>query len=434
MKIVGGKWSNWSGAVACKPRHVIAPKDEVELAGAIRCAEGPVRAPGSGHSFTPLCVSDGTMVDMAAFSGLRHTDPAASTATLFAATPLWAAGPALHASGVGLLNMGDIDRQTLGGVVGTGTHGTGRSLGSISGAVEGFRIILADGSVLNCSATENEEIFAAGRVSMGMLGVMTEITMRVRPAYKLIERNFLVPRDELFAKLDSLVADNRHFEFFWFPYADVAVCKTLNETDEPAPEPRSAEQMRERGERIGSDSKTFASINRLLPYAPFLLGPAHRLFSQLMPGHGQPRWSHEIFPSPRPIRFNEMEYAVPYERGTDCVREVVDTIRRKRINTGFPLEFRSVAADDAWISPFYKRESVTIAVHQYFAVDPAKLFDTCETIFRSHEGRPHWGKRHTRTGKELHSLYPEYERFVALRRRLDPSGKFLNPHLEAMFG
>ena len=231
MKIVGGKWSNWSSAVVCKPRQVIVPRDEVELAGAIRSAEGPVRVPGTGHSFTPLCASDGMMVDMAAFSGLKRTDSVASTATLFAATPLWAAGPALHAKGVGLLNMGDIDRQTLGGVVGTGTHGTGRTLVSISSAVDGFRIILADGSVLNCSATENQEIFAAGRVSMGMLGVMTEITMRVRPAYRLMERNFLLPPDELFAKLDALVADNRHFEFFWFPYADVAVCKTLNETE-----------------------------------------------------------------------------------------------------------------------------------------------------------------------------------------------------------
>ena len=187
--------------------------------------------------------------------------------------------------------------------------------------------------------------------------------------------------------------------------------------------------MRVRGERVGADSRTFAAINRILPYAPFLLGPAHRLFSQLMPAHGHARWSHEIFPSPRPIRFNEMEYAVPYARGADCVREIVATIRKKHINTGFPLEFRSVAPDDAWLSPFYLRESATIAVHQYFTVDPARLFDACEGIFRAYDGRPHWGKRHTRTAEELRQIYPAYDRFVALRRTLDPSGKFLNPHL-----
>ncbi|HEY5047648.1 MAG TPA: D-arabinono-1,4-lactone oxidase [Rhizomicrobium sp.] len=432
MKIIDGKWSNWSGSVVCKPRQIIAPKDEVELAAAVRAAQGTVRAPGTGHSFTPLCATNDTLVDMAAFKGIGNIDTVASTATLFGATPLWEVGPALFTKGAALHNMGDIDRQTIAGVVATGTHGTGRTLRSISAEVAAFRIILADGDVLGCSAIENSEVYAAGRVAMGVLGVMTQITMYVRPPYRLLEQNFLLSSGELFTKLDGLVSNNRHFEFFWFPYAEVAVCKTLNETDEKAPPARSAQEMYARGERVGSDSRSFAAINRALPYMPILLRPAHRLFSQLMPGHGHVRWSHEIFPSPRPIRFNEMEYAVPYARGADCVREIAETVRKKRINTGFPIEFRSVAADDAWLSPFYRRESATIAVHQYYKVDPTKLFDACEVVFREYQGRPHWGKRHSRTAEQLRKLYPEFDRFLALRRRLDPAGKFLNPYLKTM--
>jgi FAD-linked oxidoreductase len=433
MKIVGGKWSNWSGGVVCKPRQVIAPRDEVELAAAVRLAEGTVRAPGTGHSFTPLCASDGTLVDLQAFTGLKSVDTGKQIATIAAATPLWALGPALYAKGFGLKNMGDIDRQTLGGVVGTGTHGTGRTLKGFSGEVAGFRIILASGEVLNCTAEENSEIFAAGRTSMGTLGIMTEISMFVRPGYKLAERNFLMAPDDLFRDLDDLVAKNRHFEFFWFPYADHAICKTLNETDEPAPAPRSIEAMKTRGEAVGGDMRAFAAINEMLPYAPFFLKTAHGLFSRLMPGPVRVRWSHEAFPSPRNIRFNEMEYGVPYASGADCVREVVETIRKKKINTGFPLEFRSVAADDVWLSPFYRRESVTIAVHQYHKVDTTGLFSVCENIFRKYEGRPHWGKRHTRSAGEFAALYPEFERFRLLRRKLDPAGKFLNAHLRAIF-
>jgi FAD-linked oxidoreductase len=433
MKIVGGKWSNWSGGVSCKPKRILAPKNEVDLAAAIRTAEGPVRVPGSGHSFTPLCESGGTLIDLAAFSGLKRADRVAATATLAAATPLWAAGPALHAEGLAFKNMGDIDRQTLAGVVGTGTHGTGPTLRSFSAEVAGFRLVLASGDVLNCSAAENGEIFAAGRCSLGMLGVMSEITMEVRPAYKLAEQNFLLPPDELFARLDELVAANRHFEFFWFPYADRAVCKSLNETDAEAPEPRSAEAMRERGKKAGADAQTFAMINQTLPYAPFLLKPAHRLFSQLMPGPAKVRWSHEIFPSPRTVRFNEMEYAVPREKGPDCLRELVAAIRARKINTGFPIEYRTVAADDVWLSPFYRRDSATIAVHQFHRVETAALFDTCEAIFRRYDGRPHWGKRHTRSAAEVESLYPQYGAFRALRRRLDTNDKFLNSHLHAIF-
>lgn len=433
MKLVGGKWSNWSGGVVCKPRQVLEPQNEVELAAAIRSAEGPLRVAGSGHSFTPLCASDGVLLDLNAFNGLRSASEQRSLATIYAATPLWALGPALHAHGLGLRNMGDIDRQTLAGVVSTGTHGTGRTLGSFSSDVAGFRLVLASGDVWSCSATENAEIFLAGRVALGMLGVMTEITMALRPRYRLVEDNFFLASDELFRRLDELVSKNRHFEFFWFPYSDIAVCKSLNETDKPAREPRSAEEMRRHGARYGSENRAFAGINRVLPYLPFLLRPAHGLFSRLMPSPASARWSYEAFPSPRPVRFNEMEYAVPLERGADCVREIVAEIRRKRINTGFPIEFRTVAADDIWLSPFYRRDSATIAVHQYHKVDTAGLFGACEAIFRTYEGRPHWGKRHTRTHAELIQLYPAFERFCSLRRELDPSGKFLNNYLRTMF-
>jgi FAD/FMN-containing dehydrogenase len=293
--------------------------------------------------------------------------------------------------------------------------------------------VLASGELVHCTANENAEIFAAGRASLGTLGVMTEIAMNVRPAYKLQEKNFVLPIDELFRELENLVARNRHFEFFWFPYSEMAVCKSLNESDEEAPEPRSAEQMQARGETGGADARVFTAINEVLPYAPFLLGPAHRLFSSLMPGPGRVRWSYEIFPSPRTIRFNEMEYALPYEKGPDALRELVEAIRKKRINTGFPIEYRTVAADDVWMSPFYGRESATIAVHQYHRVDTKRLFDACETIFRAHAGRPHWGKRHTRGAGELAELYPQFEAFRALRRKLDPKGKFLNAHLRGMF-
>jgi FAD-linked oxidoreductase len=419
--------------VTCKPHKIVKPKDEVDLAAMVRQAEGPVRTPGSGHSFTPVNESTGTLVDLSMFAGLKSVDSERQTATLAAATPLWQVGPLLHANGFGLKNMGDIDRQTLGGVVGTGTHGTGRTLKSFSAEVAGFRLLLAGGEVLHCSANENADVFNAGRTSLGSLGVMTEITMNVRPAYKLLEKNFVLPIAELFRDLDRLVAENRHFEFFWFPYSDIAVCKSLNESTDEAPEPRNAEQLYLRGEKGGADARAFAAINSVLPYAPFLLGPAHRLFSRLMPGPGRVRWSHEIFPSPRTIRFNEMEYALPYAKGPDALREIVERIRKHRINTGFPIEYRAVAADDAWMSPFYGRESATIAVHQYHSVDTRGLFDACEAIFRSYDGRPHWGKRHTRTADELASLYPQFDAFRTVRRRLDPAGKFLNPHLRAMF-
>lgn len=433
MKIVGKTWCNWSGSVCCKPAQVIALKDEIDLAAAIRKAKRRIRVPGAGHSFTPLNATQGTLIDLAAFDGLRRLDRERGVATFGAATPIWNIGPLLHAEGFALVNQGDIDRQTLGGVVGTGTHGTGPDLGSFSAEVAGFRLVLASGQVLHCSRTENAEIFEGGRLSLGLLGVMTEISMFVRPVYRLVERQFLLPIVDLFRRLDSLIAGTRHFEFFWFPYSNHAVCKTLHETTDPAPEPLDPDDMYRRGEAVGGQARVFAAINAVLPYARPLVRPAHRLFSQLAAGPQRVRWSHEAFPTARPIRFNEMEYAVAADRGADCIREVAETIRKNRINTGFPLEFRTVAADDVWLSPFYQRPSATIAVHQYHRVDTTRLFDACEAIFRRYEGRPHWAKKHTRSIGELAQLYPEYERFCELRRRVDPGDKFLNAYLSTLF-
>ena len=433
MKIVGGKWSNWSGGVVCKPKQIVTPKNEVDVAAAVRMGVAPVRVPGTGHSFTPLNATDGTIVDLAAFHGLKGFDPDAQVATFGAATPLWEIGPLIHPLGLALKNMGDIDRQTLGGVVGTGTHGTGPDLRSFSAEVAGFRLLLASGDILHCSPTENQEIFTAGRCAIGALGVMLEIAMKVRGTYKLAEKNFLLPIDELWGRLDELVASNRHFEFFWFPYADVAVCKTLNENDAAAPEPRSAEYMQARGEKRAADASLFEWINEVLPYAPFFLRRAHQLFSGGMSAGDRVRWSHEILPSPRTTRFNEMEYAVPYEKGPQTIRKIVAEIRKRRINTGFPIEFRTVAADDVWLSPFYQRKSATIAVHQYHRVNTGRLFDMCESIFREVEGRPHWGKRHTRSCEEFTELYPKFEAFRALRHKLDPKDRFLNSHLRSIF-
>jgi len=374
-----------------------------------------------------------TIIDLSAFTGLTGFDHNKQIATFAAATPLWEIGPLIHPLGFALKNMGDIDRQTIAGVVGTGTHGTGPTLGSFSAEVAAFRLLLASGQIIHCSPTENAEIFAAGRCSMGSLGVMVDISMNVRPVYKLAEKNFLMPIDELWQKLDYMVNVNRHFEFFWFPYADVAVCKTLNESNEPAPEPRAADYLQKRGEKRAADANMFEWINEVLPYAPFLLRPAHRLFSGGMSAGDRVRWSHEILPSPRTTRFNEMEYAVPYEKGPETIRKIVGEIRKRGINTGFPIEYRSVAPDDVWLSPFYQRKSATIAVHQYHRVNTARLFDMCESIFRSVEGRPHWGKRHTRTREEFAELYPKFEDFRQLRQKLDPAMTFLNSHLKGIF-
>jgi FAD-linked oxidoreductase len=434
MKIVGGKWTNWSGSVRFRPRAAIEPQTEVDLAVAVRKTEGHVRFPGNGYSFSPLDQTDGTLIDLSAFTGLKGFDPEREVASIAAATPLWGLASLLHPLGYALKNMADIDRQTLGGAVATGTHGTGRAFSSLSADVASFRLLKTTGEVVHCSPAENPDIYAAGRLSLGLFGVMTEIDMAVRPVYKLQRKYFLHPISELFRQLDGLTGANRNFSFFWFPHSDVAVCRSLNETECHAPVRHSANTLLARGERRRVDEYVFAGANELLRYLPGLMKPSHKFFAAFMSKRQKVRWSHEVYPSPRTVRYNAMEYAVPYEKGAEVIQEIAEAIRKAKLATAFPLAFRTVAADDIWLSPFYGRESATITVHQYAKVDYRPLFGLCEAIFRKHGGRPHWGKIHSVTRDELLELYPHFEDFCALRRKLDPAGKFLNEQLTPLFG
>ena len=254
MKIVGGRWSNWSGGVACKPRtDRDAPGRSRTRRRRAPGPKAPCACRARGHSFTPLNATDGTMIDLV---GVHR----ASRASILAADGDHRArrrrcgsiGPLLHPLGFGLKNMGDIDRQTLGGVVGTGTHGTGPYARQF--LRRGRRFSLGAGEWRGdplLGAQENAEIFAAGRTSMGMLGVMTEIAMNVRRAYKLVRREFLhADRRALRASSTSWSTHNRHFEFFWFPYADRRGMQ-IAERDRRRMRraPRSAEKMHARGER-----------------------------------------------------------------------------------------------------------------------------------------------------------------------------------------
>ncbi|MCE9522808.1 MAG: FAD-binding protein [Alphaproteobacteria bacterium] len=429
------EWTNWSGWVRSQPQKFSKPKSESEIVAAVREGVGPVRVVGSGHSFTALGQTNGTLISLDDFQGVVAADANTLTATVRAGSKIHSLGRPLFDAGVGLKNQGDIDRQAIAGAVGTGTHGTGPTLGSLSAEVRAFRLVTADGQVLDCSQSSNSDVWEAGRVSFGSLGVMSELTLNVKKAYKLREKNWVMPASECWRDLAKQRDAHRHFEFFWFPYSNDVVAKSLDETSETVAEPVSSEDMAARGEKVTADQRTFKYGCEVARFLPSLSARMQQMFTKASMGaSSRARWSHEIFPSPRNIRFNEMEYSVPAANGADCVREIAEVIRARKIAGVYPLEFRFVKADDIWLSPFYKRDAVTISVHQYHKQSYDELFGAAEAIFKRYGGRPHWGKLHTLKAAELSRLYPRFDDYCALRKRLDPQGKFLNAHLAGIFG
>ena len=425
---------NWAGDVRWRPARLLRPRSEAELVAAIRASDHPIRVLGAGHSFTPLAATDQVTLQLDGLAGLVAVDRDRQQATIRAGTRLRDLGPLLAAEGLALENQGDVDAQSLGGVLATATHGTGTRLGCVASRALALQLVLASGDTLTLERDRDGGRFLAAVVSLGCLGVVTAVRMQLRPAYRLHELRRTMPLDDCLAELPRLAAGHRHFEFLWFPHTELALTKSLDIVSPEAPATHQRDRLRGWLTDVAVDNLGFwlvCQAGRLWPSRT----PALNRFCARTSGQGSWRGpAHRIFPSPRLVRFQEMEYALPAQRGPDCLRELRQRIERERLPVLFPLEYRHVAADDLWLSPFCGRDSATISVHMYRGQDHRPLFQAVEAIFQNHGGRPHWGKKHSASPAFLRRLYPEWDAFLALRRQLDPAGRFLSPHLRQLLG
>ncbi len=414
-------WSNWSGSVTAAAT-VQGPQSLDQLANIVRTASN-IRAVGAGHSFMPLCASDIAIVSVEDLPGDIIVSADRTSARVPAGRSIKHLTAELFSMGLALANQGDVNPQSIAGSMATGTHGTGRDLGSLSTLARGFALMGADGEVRWCDGQSRPDLFAAQRLSLGMFGIATEVELDVLPAFYLAETIVKMPLAQIREQFASLEALHRHVEFFIFPHADLAIVKTLSLTD-PCDPPASTSDMEEAG---------FRRILDLGAAAPVTIP---MLQKQMMRGRYDSRRSgpaYTIFPSDRTIAFEEMEYEVPRAAGFDALYEAIDWIRRKRLPIAFPFEFRVVAADDIWMSPMHAGPVASISMHQYARMKWTAAFADIEAIFKGHGGRPHWAKRHTLTRECVDALYPMAERYRDVRRAADPEGKFLNPYLAELF-
>ena len=419
---MSGKWRNWSGSVEARPQAIVRPRAEAELAAIVREAR-KVRVVGAGHSFMPLCETDGVLLSLSELEGGVEISADRTRVWAPAGWSLAKLTAALWGEGLSLINQGDVNPQALAGAIATGTHGTGAKLGSLSAAARAFRLMQADGSVVTCSASERPDLFEAARLSLGLAGVATRIEIDVLPAYHLEERIESHPLEAVAERWEELVANNRHAEFFIFPYGKNAILKTLN----PAPGEGRLKQLND------MDDSAFRMVCDLCAAFPFLTRRLQPLI--VGPGVRQRRVgpAYQIFPSDRSVRFEEMEYEIPMANGWAALREAIEYVRSRKLPITFPFEFRTIAADDIWLSPFNKGPCVSISAHQYAKMPWRDFFAGIEPIFRAHGGRPHWAKRHTLTRADVDALYPQAQRFREVRAAHDPNAKFANVHLASLF-
>ena len=424
-------WTNWAGTHSCVPVAIERPKSAREVAGAVRRAAEAgrtVRAAGAGHSFSPCVPTGGTLVQLGRLDRILDADPASGLVKAEAGITLAALNRGLQERGLALPNLGDIDAQSLAGALATGTHGTGARLPNLSAQVEVLELVTGTGERRTLTHDDGD-LLRAARVGLGSLGIVTAVTLRCVPAFRLRGVDTTLPLEEVLGSLEERADAHDHFEFWTFPHSPLALTRTNDRTDAPVSTPgRAGAWLHD----VLLDNHALELLSRAGRRFPRAIPRINRFAAAAATGRERVDWSHRVFASPRLVRFDEMEYAIPREHAADAVRGAREILERHPVN--FPVELRFVAADTALLSPAHGRDTAYVAVHVFERMDGEAPFREVEKLMAGWGGRPHWGKRSFLSARELKSRYPAWEAFAAARAELDPEGRFENPWARRTLG
>jgi L-gulonolactone oxidase len=426
-------WGNWAGDQRCAPAAIERPASTGEVRAAVEraVAEGRrVRVAGAGHSFTAAVLTHGVLVSLERMRAVLDADPSSGRVRVQGGITLRELNAELARRGLALENLGDIDAQTIAGAIATATHGTGATLPNLSAQVQEVELVTAAGDVVTLDGSDPDGLLAA-RVAVGALGVVTAVTLRCREAYVLRGIDAPMPLDDVLAALDEHVDGHRHFELFVFPHSDVALTRTNDVVEGP---PRPPSRARAWLDDVLLANHAFHALCLAGRAVPRAIPALNRVVTRAAGSRVRVDRSDRIFVSPRLVRFTEMEYALPRAAAAPALRAIREVIDREGFAVNFPIELRFVAGDDALLSPAHGRDTAYLAVHAFRGMAWQAYFRAVEAIADSHGGRPHWGKRHFQTAATLAPRYPGWQRFRAVRRRLDPAGVFTNAYTDRVLG
>jgi FAD-linked oxidoreductase len=440
----GYRFRNWDGSLECRPERFYQPENEEEVAEIICEAGksgGTLRVVGARHSWSPLVITDDTLLNLDKVDRILSVDAEQQRVTVQAGIRIKDLNRILPKHGLAMRNLGSIGEQSIAGAISTATHGTGIKLGALHTQVVGMKLITEDGRPLTISEDEDSELMAAAQVSLGALGVITQVTLQCVPYYNLERKAQPLPFDEVLDRIDDLVNDNDRVRLYWLPYTDVIQVATMNRTDRP-PTPRN------RYKEWFTDVVVKRELMELLVETGYdlyqLPGLDVRIdvvdeINQFMARVG---WTKEelvapydrVLNIPMPPEHSECEYAVPVERAAEAVRLTRRIIEENDYHVNFPVEVRFVAADEAMLSPAHNRDVCYVGAYTFGEEFARPFFDRFEREMKQLGGRPHWGKRLTLSREEAQRLYPMYDHFDEVRRELDPKGTFANAFIQDLFG
>lgn len=427
---------NWSGTSRLQPADVAHPSTNREVVHHIARATAhgtSIRLVGAAHSFTPLSETSGTLMTLDNYRGLVSIDSETGDATVRGGTRLRELGPMLAVHGRALINMGDVDPQSIAGAISTGTHGMGHAMQGLAAMVTGLRMALASGDVVWCDADTNPLLFQAARLGLGTLGIILEVRIKTVPRYRLDmteENRPVADTVTRYAHTSGLID---HQELFWFPGTDRVCVREMRRVDQSAKRRRRPRAIHLFETEVINNAG-FELMCRIGTAQPRVVPAINSLVSRLMPSSAMVDDSYAVFAASRRVRFKESEFAIPTEAFADAFAKLQSVLASRRHDVTFPMEIRRSAADDVWLSTAYQRDTVYIAAHMYHRQQGTEYLRLIQDTLMEFNPRPHWGKLHWLDAEYFAAEYPMFEQFTAVRRDVDPTGLFMNEHTRRVFG
>jgi FAD/FMN-containing dehydrogenase len=425
---------NWGGTVRFEPAAVHLPRGLDEVRGIVRDAAAAgrrLRVLGAGHSWSPLVESSEVLLDLRHLDSCVVVDPEKRLVSVGAGVRLFALNNFLTSRQLALPNLGHVSAQTAVGAVMTGTHGSGPAA-VLATRVQRLTLVQADGTVRNIGP-EDGDLFDAARISLGALGVITEMHVVAVPRFNLRQqRRRLTFADAFGPQLATRLGRDSYQHYEWLPFTDLVIYQRCEVTEKSAPQPEPPSPPRaDAAEWLMNHAA--ASAGRFLPAAV----PALNRMGQGLPLF-RPRTrvarSDLVLNGPIPPRYHETEYALPLEAGAEALGAYRDIVERERPALNFPVMIRFAPADELWLSLAHGRPTIFVNI----IASPGRGFERArrllEPMLRGLGGRPHWAKLFSATPADLARAYPMYyDRFRALMARMDPASMFGNTFLDSLF-
>ncbi len=429
---MGKRVTNWAKTASCSPRSLVFPRSEQEIAEAVTKAARDgraVRVIGGGHSWSEAAMCDDTLLRLDHWSGILHQE--GNLVTFAAGTRIRDINRALQSRGLALPNVGSVDAQTIAGAISTATHGSSRRHGCLSDLVVAVRLVCADGSVCELREDQDAALFRQAVVSFGCFGVLSSVTLRCVPAFRLRVEAMPMDVEEAVHQAVALGDSAEYVKIWWLPHTRRAwVVKADRVTL-----PRRCTALADHIDSWVVNPVVFRGLLEVGNRFPSLVPTLNQCIAQVYfrPSVRVDDSFRALHISMPPVHL-ETELAVPLDAASQVLGGVRDLIARKSLRVNFIVELRYVAASPLPLSPTYGRDSVYIGGYCGKGADAYTYLREVEALALSLNGRPHWGKWFSLTPKQLGALYPGWDAFLEARTRLDPEGRFLNPFARRVLG